>query len=117
MVADPNDLTEREFIALFARRSGMYVGRPDVRGVTSFLTGYDTAAHRYGRPILDGFREWLITNYIGQHSSFGWPSLIESIALPERDFAAALTPEQEARVLEILFDLLDKFMAERETIT
>ncbi|WP_297626181.1 hypothetical protein [Nocardia sp.] len=114
-MTDPNDLTEREFIALFARRSGMYIGRPDVRGVTCFLNGYDAAARRGGRPLLDGFHEWLIANYIGHPNSLVWEALIELIALPDHDRADARTPEQEARVLEVLFDLLDKFLAERET--
>ncbi|MFC9894612.1 hypothetical protein ACFVMC_13065 [Nocardia sp. NPDC127579] len=110
---DPNELTEREFIAWFAKRSGLYLGRPDVRGVTSFLTGYDTAARRGGRPLLDGFHEWLIANCVGRPNSLGWPWLIEEIALPEHDRSDPRTPEQEARVLEVLFELLDKFLAER----
>ncbi|AYF75907.1 hypothetical protein D7D52_21000 [Nocardia yunnanensis] len=113
-VVDPNDLTEREFVALFARRSGMYIGRPDVRGVTSFLNGYDAASRRSGRPLLDGFHEWLIANHIGHQNSLAWWALIELIALPDHDRAEALTPEQESRVLEVLFDLLDTFLAERE---
>ncbi|WP_327147003.1 hypothetical protein [Nocardia sp. NBC_01327] len=36
------------------------------------------------------------------------------IALPDHDRSDARTPEQEARVLEVLFDVLDKFLAERE---
>ncbi|RMI28033.1 hypothetical protein [Nocardia stercoris] len=115
VVTDPNDLTEREFIALFAKRSGMYIVRTDVRSVINFLNGYDAAAGRHGRPLLDGFREWLMANYLGHHSSLAWWALIESIVLPDRDLAEALTPEQESQVLEFLFDVLDKFLAERET--
>ncbi|MEV6073463.1 hypothetical protein AB0L82_43540 [Nocardia sp. NPDC052001] len=93
----------------------MYIGRPDVRGVTSFLDGYDAATRRSGRPLLDGFHEWLITIHIGRQNSFAWWVLIELIALPDHDHADALTPEQESCVLEVLFDLLDTFLAERET--
>ncbi|MEV6560523.1 hypothetical protein AB0M22_32715 [Nocardia sp. NPDC051756] len=42
--------------------------------------------------------------------------MIKQIALPEWDFVTDLRPEQELRILEVLFDLLDQFLAERETI-
>jgi hypothetical protein len=38
---------------------------------------------------------------------------ILQIALPDRDRGRELTPEQEAHALEVLFDLLDRFLAER----
>ncbi|MEC3953096.1 hypothetical protein VMT65_08650 [Nocardia sp. CDC153] len=113
-MANPNNLTEREFMALIAKRPGMYIGRPNFPAITHFLTGYDTAARRYGQSLLDGFGDWLITNYTGQQTSLGWPGSIMSIALPDHGFLDDLTPEEHSHVLDVLFDLLDKFLAERE---
>ncbi len=87
------------------------------RGVTCFLDGYDYAARRSGSPGLDGFRDWLLANHLRRHSSFAWPGLVEQIALPEWDFVTDLNPEQEIRTLEVLFDLLDRFLAEREAVS
>lgn len=112
---DLQRLTEREFLALVAKRVGMYVSRQDLRGVTNFLHGYDAAARRHAKPVLDGFAEWLRTNYVGRHSSFGWPGYVHEIALPGQDFGVDRTPEQEKHVLDTLFALLDKFLAEQET--
>ncbi|MEV0685864.1 hypothetical protein AB0I35_18565 [Nocardia sp. NPDC050378] len=114
--SDPNHLTEREYLLQFAARPGMFIGFTSVRGVTCFLDGYDYAACRSGGRGLDGFREWLITNHLRRESSLAWPSVVVQIALPERDLGTDLTPVQETRILERLFDLLDQFLTERETI-
>lgn len=113
MVADRANLSEREYLRLFAARPGMYLGYTDLRGVTSFLNGYDFAAQRHGGPGLQGFREWLMANYVGQ-SSLVWSAMFTQIALPDWDFEIALTPEQELHTLEVLFDLLDRFHADCE---
>ncbi|MFC9660608.1 hypothetical protein ACFVJ5_10240 [Nocardia sp. NPDC127606] len=113
---DPNNPTEREYLRQFAARPGMYIGFTTVRGVTCFLDGYDYAARRSGGRGLDGFREWLLTNHLRRESSLSWSSVITQIALSERDADTDLTPEQEVRILEVLFDLLDRFLAERENI-
>ncbi|MEV0076508.1 hypothetical protein AB0H58_08870 [Nocardia neocaledoniensis] len=110
---DPNNPTEREYLLQFAARPGMFIGFTTVRGVTCFLEGYDYAAHRFGGRGLDGFREWLLTNHLRRKSSLSWSSIITQIALPERDAETDFTPEQEVRILEVLFDLLDRFLAER----
>ncbi|MFC9659410.1 hypothetical protein ACFVJ5_04155 [Nocardia sp. NPDC127606] len=52
-----------------------------------------------------------------RHSSFDWPGLVKQIALPEWDFVTDLSPEQEIYTLEVLFDLLDRFLAEREAVS
>lgn len=114
---DLRKLTEREFLALVAKRVGMYVIPADLRGVTNFLHGYDSAASRHGKPLLDGFAEWLRTNYVGRHNSFGWPGYVQEIALPGQDFGVDRTPEQEKHVLDTLFALLDKFLATQESGT
>ncbi|WP_330182690.1 hypothetical protein OHB26_02925 [Nocardia sp. NBC_01503] len=113
-VTDPSELSEREYLALFAKRPGMYIGRATWHGVTGFLEGYNQGAVRHGGRGLDGFREWLITNHLGKESSFSWPGLITQIALADRDHVTPLTDEQQARALAVLFDLLDTFLAERE---
>ncbi|MFD4352645.1 hypothetical protein ACFWPX_08795 [Nocardia sp. NPDC058518] len=114
---DPNRLTEREYLRQFAARPGMFIGFTSVRGVTCFLDGYDYAARRSGSPGLDGFRDWLLANHLRRHSSFAWPGLVKQIALPEWDFVTDLSPEQEIHTLEVLFDLLDRFLAEREAVS
>ncbi|MFI6166305.1 hypothetical protein ACIBCN_05910 [Nocardia sp. NPDC051052] len=113
---DPDMLTEREYLRQFAARPGMFIGFTSVRGVTCFLDGYDYAARRSGGPGLDGFRDWLLANHLRRQSSFTWPGLIKQIALPKWDFVTDLSLEQEIRILEVLFDLLDRFLAERETV-
>ncbi|GAB2562981.1 hypothetical protein [Nocardia heshunensis] len=40
--------------------------------------------------------------------------MITQIALPEWDFVTDLTPEQETHLLDVLFDLLDRYFAECE---
>ncbi|WP_460720073.1 hypothetical protein [Nocardia heshunensis] len=114
--ADPNNLTEREYLRQFAARPGIFIGFTSVRGVMCFLHGYDYAARRSGGPGLDGFRDWLLTNHLRRESSFTFDGLIKQIALPDWDFITDLTPEQEIHILEVLFDLLDQFLAERESL-
>ncbi|QLY34809.1 hypothetical protein H0264_31570 [Nocardia huaxiensis] len=114
---DPNNLTEREYLRQFAARPGIFIGFTSFRGVTCFLDGYDYAARRSGGPGLGGFRDWLLANHLRRQSSFGWSGLIKQIALPDWDFVTDLSPEQEIHILEVLFDLLDRFLAERETVS
>lgn len=115
VVDTSGELTERQYLHLFIQRPGMYIGRVTLRGVTGFLEGYDFAARRVGGAGLDGFTEWLDMNHLPGHRNIAWSAIIQQIALPEWDFHTDLTPEQEERTLEVLFDLLDRFLAERET--
>ncbi|MCA2208793.1 hypothetical protein [Nocardia rosealba] len=112
----PDGLTEREYLLQFAARPGMFIGFTTVRGVTCFLNGYDYAARRTGGRGLDGFREWLLANHLRRESSLCWSGLVTQIALPARDDETDLSPEQELRVVEVLFDLLDQFLAERADV-
>ncbi|MFB8003573.1 hypothetical protein [Nocardia sp. NPDC056000] len=66
-------------------------------------------------PGLEGFRDWLLANHRHCQSNFAWPGLIKQIALPEWDFVTDLTPEQEIHLIGVLFDLLDRYLAEHET--
>ncbi|MGW4535874.1 hypothetical protein ACWEOI_33455 [Nocardia sp. NPDC004340] len=116
LVTDTGELTERQYLWLFAQRPAMYIGKTSLRGVTSFLDGYHYAASRYGGAGLSGFSEWLMSNHaVG--ANLAWWAQIEQIALPDRDFLTDLTPEQETCVLEVLFELLDRFLIDRDNET
>ncbi|NUP15844.1 MAG: hypothetical protein HOZ81_07060 [Streptomyces sp.] len=108
------DMSEREYFAQFAKRAGMFIGRTSLTGVTAFMVGYDQAAQRHGGPGLDGWREWLMENF-QVSSNLVWEAQIRQVALPSWEGGRELTPEQEAHVLKALFELLDKFLAERDT--
>lgn len=50
----------------------------------------------------------------GRDCSYAWQVQVRRIALPEGWKQRELTPEEEARVIEVLFELLDEFLTERE---
>ncbi|MFF7127930.1 hypothetical protein [Streptomyces sp. NPDC008240] len=107
------EMSEREYFAQFAKRTGMFIGRTTLSGATAFIVGYDQAARRHGGPGLDGWREWLMANHqVG--GNLVWEAQIRQIALPDWQGEWDLTPEQEVHVLDVLFALLDNFLAERE---
>ncbi|MFB8003539.1 hypothetical protein [Nocardia sp. NPDC056000] len=114
-ITDVSELSEREYLGLFAQRPGMYVSGGTVRDVVSFLNGYDFAARHHGGQGLDGFQEWLLVKNEGRGINLVWWALLEDIALPDKEFGVDRTPEQEAHLLAMMFELLDAFLAERET--
>lgn len=110
------DMSEREYFAQFAKRTGMFIGRTSLTGVTAFMLGYDQAAQRHGGPGLDGWREWLMENF-QVSGNLVWEAQIRQVALPGWEGGWELTPEQEAHVLKVLFELFDKFLAERDAVS
>ncbi|WP_328711066.1 hypothetical protein [Nocardia salmonicida] len=114
-VKDLIDQTDREFFALFAKRPGMYIGYTDLRGVVTYIEGYDMASRRNGRRCLDGWREWLMDHHHRVGSNLVWWAQIKQIALPDWDFTTPLSTDQEEHILAVLFELLDAFLAERES--
>ncbi|WP_278264858.1 hypothetical protein [Nocardia sp. AG03] len=111
----PIDMTDREFFAEFAKRTGLYIGYTDLRGVVTYIEGYDMTCRRRGEPGLSGWHEWLIRYQNLEQSPLAWWSQIQGIALPDHDWVSPLTKDQETIVLTVLFDLLDTFLAERES--
>ncbi|AYL40435.1 hypothetical protein CNQ36_34120 (plasmid) [Streptomyces fungicidicus] len=107
------DMSEREYFAQFAKRTGMFMGCTSLTVVTAFMVGYDQAAQRHGGPGLDGWREWLMENF-QVSGNLVWEGQIRQVALPGWEGGWELTPEQEAHVLKVLFKLFDKFLAERD---
>ncbi|RRR70217.1 hypothetical protein [Streptomyces sp. RP5T] len=110
---DLMSMSEREYWANVAKRPGMFVGQVTVARLESFLGGYDAHAQRHGGPGLDGWREWLVARR-GRECNHAWPGLVRHLALPDGWHHWQLSPEQEERVMAVLFALLDDFLAERE---
>ncbi|MGW8528375.1 MULTISPECIES: hypothetical protein [Nocardiopsidaceae] len=109
-----NEMSEREYFAGVGKRPGMFVGRATFHAMTAFLTGYDQSSARHGAPGLEGWHEWLVAHG-GRDCTHGWPGQVLHIALPEGwDNPWELPPEHEARAIEVLFRLLDEFLADRE---
>ncbi|MEO3840590.1 hypothetical protein [Streptomyces sp. B22F1] len=97
-------MSEREYFAQFAKRTGMFIGHTSLTGVTAFMVGCDQAAQRRGGPGLDGWREWLMKN-VQVSGNLVWEAQIRQVALPGWEGGWELTPEQEAHVLKVLFEL------------
>ncbi|MFI6218165.1 hypothetical protein ACIBCD_39675 [Nocardia brasiliensis] len=114
---DRANISEREFFAEVAKRPDMHVGRVTLEAVSSFLLGYDQGAVRHGGRGLQEWRDWLIANY-PVAPNLGWSSHVRRIALTAEEYeatrATALTGDQDARAVRMLFDLLDRYLAERE---
>ncbi|WP_433666867.1 hypothetical protein ACQP06_24920 [Nocardia sp. CA-136227] len=108
-----DDLSDRQYLTLFIKRPGMYIGRVSLQGVVGFLNGYDFAARRFGGLSLEGFQQWLLANHPCQGTNLAWWTLVGQLALPDWDFVSAFTPEQETAVLEATFDLLEEFLSEK----
>ncbi|WP_051027172.1 hypothetical protein, partial [Nocardia higoensis] len=108
IVTSTSDLSEREFFAMFAARPGLFVPGPTMSNVVGYLYGYDQAAHRYGRPGLQGWREWLTANH-GAAPNLVWSAQVMQIAFPVEQFGqympmGDLTPEQRSWAFTVLFE-------------
>ncbi|MER5624018.1 hypothetical protein ABT061_23580 [Streptosporangium sp. NPDC002544] len=98
----------RQLFREIHKRPGMYGLDGSFKSYEAFLMGCD-AGNDWG--LFSGFREWLIMR-LGSQSSFGWPGLVLQLALPEKP-SLPLSPESDAKAVELLFELLDQFMEER----
>jgi hypothetical protein len=106
-------MNEREYFAHMAKRLGMFVVGSRLAGIEGFLDGYDQHAWRHGGPGLSGWREWLVARR-DQDCNHGWHGQVRHIALPDGWERWELTRDEEAKVIEVLFTLLDEFLAARE---
>ncbi|MFG1944652.1 hypothetical protein [Nonomuraea sp. NPDC048826] len=113
VTTDLAGMSEREYFALVAKRLGLFVIGSRLAAVEGFLDGYDQHALRHGGPGLRGWREWLVARR-GQDCDHAWHGQVRHIALPEGWKRRELTREEEAKVIDVLFMLLDEFLAERE---
>lgn len=97
------DMSEREYFAQFAKRTGMFIGCTSLTGATAFMVGYDQAARRHGGAGLTGWREWLMKNY-EVSGNLTWQAQIQQVAIPGWSGGGDLSPQQEAHVLKMLFN-------------
>lgn len=111
---DPNTLTDREYLAIVAKRPGMFTGRVTYERMAQFLNGYDAGAQRAGGRGLEGIRDWLLAR-LGHTSPLVWTSIVLQIAFPGHNLVShELTAEQDEHALQTLFALIDEFLAERD---
>ena len=89
-------MSEREYLAEVAKRPAMFIGRTTLTGLEGYLFGYDAHAHRHGA-ITGG-------------------TASPPLALGDEWEHWDLPADQEQQVIAVLFDLLDEFLAERETM-
>jgi hypothetical protein len=108
------EMSEREYFASIRSRPGMFVFGGRLTGLEALLTGYDQHAMRHGGPGLRGWTDWLIARR-GQDCNHAWPGHVRHIALPDGWDHWDLPPDQEKLVIDVLFGLLDEYLAERET--
>ncbi|GAB3661197.1 hypothetical protein [Glycomyces tarimensis] len=111
---DLHALSEREYIAEIARRPGMFTGRATYERMAQFLVGYDLGSQRAGGRGLEGVSAWF-QERLGHHSPLHWTSIVLQLAFPSKDRSLGpLAPEEDAHALNVLFELLDEFLAERD---
>jgi hypothetical protein len=117
--APVSEMAERQFLAEFAKRPGMFVGVESFERVGAWLHGYDFHGLRTGGALLDGFHEWLVQRSGGRGSNLHWSAFVLLIAFPDRDRLAPgdLTQDEESYVIRLLFELIDRFLGEREAVS
>ncbi|GCD99229.1 hypothetical protein EHYA_06943 [Embleya hyalina] len=108
------EMSEREYFACVGHRPGMFMGKTSFHTITAFLNGYDQSAARHGGQGLAGWSEWLIARR-GRDCNHAWPGQVLHIALPHGwDTYWDLPPDDDKHAIEVLYELLDEFAAERE---
>ncbi|MDA1362383.1 hypothetical protein O1R50_22350 [Glycomyces luteolus] len=113
-MVDLNTLTEREYVAFIAQRPGLFTGRVTYERMAQFLIGYDLGAQRAGGRGLKGLKDWLMDR-LGPSSPLIWTAVVLQLAFPgQEQISDALAPDQDEHALNVLFTLLDNFLAERD---
>ncbi|RPF21911.1 hypothetical protein EDD34_2548 [Myceligenerans xiligouense] len=114
--APVSEMSERQFLAEFAKRPGMFVGTESFERVVAWIQGYDFHGLRTCGALLDGFHEWLLQRPGAPGSNLRWSAIILLTAFPDRDRLAPgdLTQDEESYAIRLLFELLDRFLDERD---
>ncbi|MCO4695807.1 hypothetical protein LRR80_01859 [Streptomyces sp. RO-S4] len=113
----PSEMTEREYFAALGARPGMFVGTGSFPMAAAFLTGHDEHARERGGRGLTGWHEWLAARSGGEsEGEQAWPTRVLRLALPGGwESILNLPSDDERHAIKVLFELLDEFMAERES--
>ncbi|OXM70794.1 MULTISPECIES: hypothetical protein [Amycolatopsis] len=110
-------MSEREFFANVGRRPGMFVERGTYHAISSFITGYDQHAMRNGGGWLREFHDWVLRRRGLERSPLVWSAEVLWLAFPDGAFRSRgfdLTADENAHAINVLFELLDESLAERE---
>lgn len=79
-------------------RIGMYITDEEISSAISFIGGFDYACDY---SVLDGFREWLVSEYFESGNPFGWGYLLNLVVEQEKEF--------DGKVKKIILVLHDFF--------
>ena len=103
----------RKLFATVRCRIGMYFMVGSYVEVVAFVIGCDAANASH---LLHGLNEWLIVRHDRGGNLF-WGARVLSAAFPSEPHmwnGSNLTTEQNAKMVDAIFDLLDQFLCERD---
>ncbi|GAA3472370.1 hypothetical protein GCM10018965_069230 [Nonomuraea roseola] len=104
--------TPREHLEDIRRRPGAYGLDGSYRLFTTYIAGFDAGG---GHTLLEGFREWLIVQVNGANNLV-WEALVLMLAFPGETGLSSVRVDEErnAVAVGVLFDALERFLADRD---
>jgi hypothetical protein len=100
----------RDLFSSVRARPSSYGLQSTYSSAVAFVVGCDQGLQAN---LLLGFHEWLAVR-CDADPSYGWPTQVSILSLGEGAIGRALTPDEDARAREVLFGLLDEFLAVSE---
>jgi hypothetical protein len=98
------------------RYPGMYFSEVRFDVVAAFIQGFDAA---YEGGVLIGFKEWIVLR-LGYGTNLYWVPLVLDAAFPDQKpgamFGVSLSAADEKKAIDKLFELLDAFEHEVDTV-
>ncbi|MFD1937048.1 hypothetical protein ACFSKW_36820 [Nonomuraea mangrovi] len=105
--------TPREHLEDIRRRLGAYGLDGSYQLFTTYIAGFDAGS---GHTLLEGFREWLIVQVNGGNNLV-WEALVLMLAFPGETgpfSSERMDEERNAVAVGVLFDALERFLADRD---
>jgi hypothetical protein len=108
-----------EALSIIRLRPGMFLGGEEVRTLSAFIIGYETARSDLGQPgmseeeeqLFAGFQSWLKQKFSEERTTLGWESIVEEQFLKApttSEYRRARSPADGSAVL--FFRLFDDYL-------
>ncbi|WP_345677776.1 hypothetical protein [Yinghuangia aomiensis] len=108
-------MSEREYFANVAKRPSMFFPGTGYRAAICFLEGYGQSAARRGGSWLPGWQQWLHQR-VGETGNLGWIAHVLMLVGPDLGRRIdSFTAEENERAVARLFQLIDEYLALRES--